>query len=178
MKKTTQQQEKNEYDEQAEAFLTKTKTSLIIEFKEHNFYFDDDEQKRDIYNITLIRGERKFKFTFGNSFLESGKYILYGYTDKGNYENLKTNDEKLFKKHKANHKQAIRNKDFKIPSAYSIFSSLTKYEPNDFNDFCDEYGYSNDSIKALKIYEKVKNEFNNLKMIYNDAELNLLREIN
>ena len=73
---------------------------------------------------------------------------------------------------------AKKNEEFKEPSAYDILACLTKYDPGTFKDFCDEYGYSEDSIKALKSYEAVKNEYLNLLTLYNEKEMDLLREMN
>lgn len=47
------------------------------------------------------------------------------------------------------------------PSGYDIIYNVVSDARSGrncetFNDFCDEYGFSNDSIKALKIYEECK----------------------
>lgn len=62
----------NEYEKQAEDFLKSTNTELIVEFKEYGTYFDDDEEERDIYNVTLKRGDKSYTFTFGQSINDSG----------------------------------------------------------------------------------------------------------
>lgn len=59
--------ELSEYDIQANRFLEKTNTEIKIVFKENAKYFHTDKETRDIYNITLIRGNRKYTFTFGQS---------------------------------------------------------------------------------------------------------------
>ena len=140
----------NEYNKQAEEFLKKTDSSLKIEFKENGVYPNfSDEEKRDIYNITLTKGEREYKFTFGNSIARSGLF--------------KTNERK--------------EKDRIKPTAYDILAGMTTQDPDDFDWFCSMYGYDNDSRKAEKIYEAVKKEFDNLKMLYSDSELELLSQI-
>jgi hypothetical protein len=73
---------------------------------------------------------------------------------------------------------SAKNKDFKEPNAYDILSCLTKNDPEDFKNFCDNYGYDNDSIKATKIYEAVVQEWNEVQKIWNDQEINELQEIN
>ena len=70
------------------------------------------------------------------------------------------------------------NVNFKEPDAYDILSCLTKYDVGSFNDFCDDYGYGRDSIKVKKIYDAVVDEFNSLKMLFTEEELEMLREIN
>jgi len=63
------------------------------------------------------------------------------------------------------------------PTSYDILACLQTYPVYTFEDFCSEFGYDNDSIKALKVYEAVKDEYNNLCRLYTDQELELLSEI-
>ena len=44
-----------------------TNTEFKVEFLEIGLYFPDDTQERDIYQITLKRGDRVYKFKFGQS---------------------------------------------------------------------------------------------------------------
>jgi len=60
-------EEKSEYDKQTEKFLKDTDTEFKAEFLKNDFHFQDDKETRDIYLITLKRGEREFKFNFGQS---------------------------------------------------------------------------------------------------------------
>ena len=62
----------SEYDEQAEKFLTETDTEFKAEFLKNGKHFEDDKELRDIYLITLKRGDREYKFNFGQSLAESG----------------------------------------------------------------------------------------------------------
>ena len=66
---------KSEYDQQAENFLSKTKTEFKAKFIKNGLHFIDDKQPRDIYKITLKRGDREFKFNFGQSISDSEKGI-------------------------------------------------------------------------------------------------------
>jgi len=65
----------DEYIKQAEKFLKETNTTFQAEFEKNGLYFDGDEEPRDIYLITLKRGERIYKFRFGQSINNSGKEI-------------------------------------------------------------------------------------------------------
>lgn len=65
----------NEYEKQAQDFLTKTKTEFTVKFKKNDKYFPDDKETRDIYNITLKRGSRSYTFTFGQSINDTEKHI-------------------------------------------------------------------------------------------------------
>lgn len=167
----------NEYEQQANAFLDKTTTLLIVKFLKHGKHFDDDKEERDIYEVTLQRGDRKFTFNFGQSIACSGKWILYGYNEEGNWSNKKTNNDREAMKHKANGKEAKKNTEFKQPTAYDVLACLTKNEVGSFEDFCADYGYDTDSRKAEKIYQAVLNEWNNIKMLFTDKEIEELQEI-
>lgn len=71
----------------------------------------------------------------------------------------------------------IKNKNFRAPRPYDVLACLDKYEYQDFADFCSSLGYDEDSIKANKVYEAVKEEYLNLQKLFNDTELDELREI-
>jgi len=59
--------EKRRYDAGASLFLQDTKTTMETEFLKNDFHFENDEAKRDIYQITFTRGKRKWSFNFGQS---------------------------------------------------------------------------------------------------------------
>jgi len=65
-----------------------------------------------------------------------------------------------------------------VPSEYDILACLTKYEPEEtIKDFMSAYGYE-DEKTAKKIYNEVKKEYQGMKMLFNDKELEILQEIN
>lgn len=72
--------------------------------------------------------------------------------------------------------QAIYAKD-KQPTNFDIVVNLQKCDVGNFNDFCDIYGRNNDSIKAYKTYKRVKKEYETLKLLFSDEELELMQEI-
>lgn len=55
------------------------------------------------------------------------------------------------------------------PTKYDILACLTKYDPYDFENFCADYGYNNDSIKAYKTYKAVRKEYNNVIRLFSDV---------
>lgn len=65
-----------------------------------------------------------------------------------------------------------------IPSAYSILACLIKNDPGDFENFCGEYGYDSDSRKAYTTYENVNEEWEGIKGLFTDEEIEQLSEIN
>ena len=60
------------------------------------------------------------------------------------------------------------------PSMYAVLAALTKYDPEDFENFCSEYGYSDDSISALRTYKAVVKEYQAVVRLFGDIidELN------
>jgi hypothetical protein len=155
-----------DYEKQAQDFLTKTGTTFKAEYLKTGKYFDDDKNERDIYTITLERGNRKYSFTFGQSINDSGKFWHFG-----KYQNGISN-KKLYPFHEWD-----VNKNYAIPTPYDVLSGVTKYDPGTFENFCSEFGYDTDSRKAEKVYQAVKNEYQNIAMLFNDSEMAELAEI-
>ena len=63
------------------------------------------------------------------------------------------------------------------PTECDFLSCVEKYEYSDFNEFCSEFGYDEDSRKALKTFKAIQKEFNKISSLYSEEELNKLREI-
>ncbi len=86
---------KSEYEEQAEKFLKETQTEFKAEFLKHGLHFEGDEQERDIYLITLKRGEREFKFNFGQSIVNSGLRLFHDKekTNRTRHKNFEVPEE-------------------------------------------------------------------------------------
>ena len=53
----------------------------------------------------------------------------------------------------------------------------TEHDCGSFDDFCAEYGYSNDSIRALKTYLACGDEYSNLRRIFTSEQIEELRSI-
>lgn len=62
------------------------------------------------------------------------------------------------------------------PAMYDILACLTNYDPGDFEDFCSNYGYSNDSRAAERTYKAVVKEYAAVERLFGDI-LEELREI-
>lgn len=168
----------SEYEKQGNDFLSQTGTTLKVEFKENRKYFPEDSEARDIYNVTLIRGEREYMFTFGQSLNDSG-YKTYRYNKecKTNF-NQNIRNIKVFKAHCVMLFGGCgKIKEPVEPKAYDILSCLTKYNPGTFENFCDEFGYSTDSKIAERTYKGVMDEWLNLERLFNPSEMEELREI-
>lgn len=59
--------------------------------------------------------------------------------------------------------------DAEEPKPYDVLTCLTKRDPESFENFCFEYGYSDDSIKAHKIYKAVVREWRGVERIFGDV---------
>ncbi len=167
-----------DYDKQAQEFLDKTGTKFEVKFIEYGLHFDGDKDKRDIYLITLSRGTREFSFRFGQSINCSGRFWRYGNHKRGVANGYRSrNGAYLPPMAIGEHRAWDKNKNFKAPTPYDVLSCLQKHEVGTLEDFCSDFGYDTDSRKAEKTYNAVLNEYNNLKMLYSDSELELLAEI-
>lgn len=168
------------YEQQANDFLAATNTTLECEFLENGKHFEDDEFNRGIYKITLTRGERKYSFNFGQSAANSQKYQDVKMPNR----TYSTNGKGITGGYSINNIGKYINGGMNLklikgtpPTAYDVLAYLTKYPIYDFADFCSEYGYDQDSRKAYKTYKAVKREWENIAILYNDDQLEQLREI-
>lgn len=179
-----------DYESQAQKFLDDTKSKIKISFYKHGKHFIDDKENRDVYMVELTRGAYNFEFRFGQSIVNSGfklqyksgiakgKEVKYMWLEQANID--ANNDLKTFQKICLSKFGSMGNLEIvapKPPTPYDILSCITKDNPNDFEDFCDTYGYDKDSIKAHKTYIEVVKEWSNVSTLYNDEELEDLREI-
>lgn len=170
--------------DKAQDFLNITNTTMHIEFVGYKPHFTGEKTKRDVYKVTFTRGERSFYVMFGQSINASGKYIIkdpYIKNIFGNDENV-TNDDLIYRRGQINifsgyNGAVIKNKNYAIPTPYDVLSSLQKYDVGTFKDFCDAFGYNDDSIIARKTYIAVVGEYKNVCMLWNEGELNILRQM-
>jgi hypothetical protein len=72
---------------------------------------------------------------------------------------------------------AMRTKFSPLPTAYSLLACLQKSDVSTFKDFCSDFGYSDDSIRALETYRAVQEEFEKVRRFFTAAELEQLQDI-
>lgn len=171
----------SEHEQQAKEFLASTGVEIKTMFKKNDFHFHSDTDKRDIYSVTISRGSRSFTFDFGQSIAQSKKLRDtklnqdFSMTGKGINCNKNIIDiNKYLAGFPAGQFKEVKGIE---PTAYSILACLIKYDPNTFEDFCSEFGYSTDSISAMGTYRAVKEEWKNVQTIWTDKEIELLTEI-
>lgn len=170
------------YEQQAIDFMNATGTTIECVYSKTGKYFPDDKEERDIYNVTMSRGNRKYSFSFGQSIVNSGFYYTKG-------KRIVPIDRKRINEKNLSFSIKCKDRDFlnngksdvihypKEPTFYDILACLQKYETGSFEDFCSEFGYDTDSKKAEKTYNAVKDEYQNLCALFTDAELEQLQEI-
>jgi len=173
------------HEQQSIDFLTATATTFKAEFLKHGKHFDNDKETRDIYKITLQRGNRVYSFNFGQSINNSGEYqvkeslrnkVWIKQTTGGKYALSSAEFKKLRFMHGVE-KDILKNPNFKAPTAYDVLTCLQKYDVGTFEDFCSEFGYDNDSRQAEKTYNAVLDEYKNVCMLWNESEIEQLQEI-
>jgi hypothetical protein len=166
------------YNKQAEQFLKETGVKMEIVYKEFGKHFPDDKQSRDIYTITLSRGSRKFVFDFGQSIANSTRYEdkITGNVFSPSGESIK-GKLKVVHNHKDFFNSFCKNLVGTPPSSYDVLTCLTKYDPGTFEDFCSDFGYDQDSRTAERIYKAVVCEYQRVCMLWDEAEIENLREI-
>jgi hypothetical protein len=70
------------------------------------------------------------------------------------------------------------------PTAYDVLACLTKYDPESFGDFCASYGYEEyngygrTNTIAIKVYNAVVKEWDNVSKLWDDEQIEQLQEIN
>ena len=168
-----------DYQKQGTDFLKKTGTTMEVKVNRQGKFFDTDKEERDIYDITLTKGERSYTFQFGQSIAHSGRFIVYGSQARGMSQGtqLENGRWRAPRDEYSGQRKWDKNPDFAEPTAYDVLACLTKYDPETFENFCSEFGYDTDSKSAEKTYQAVKAEFANLCRLFSNAELDLMSEI-
>jgi hypothetical protein len=187
----------SKYDKQAAQFLEKTNAAITIVYKGKQKHFQEDTEERDVYSVTIARGNRKYTFEFGDSLENTAKremLALFGSWKKAQLETFWGYDNENARKIYDMAKNAIQlygrttqhgalvaaydfAHDWKEPSDYSVLACLQKYDCGTLEDFCSEFGYDTDSIRARKTYEAVRDEYLNLAKLFSDEELKEMAEI-
>lgn len=174
----------SKYEQAAQLVADSLGVTMTVEFLRNGKHFGDDDLYRDIYKITLKRGNREYSFEFGQSINDSGFYGLYGKNKIAiPREKLSLPDTDIRKWVMWNHysdfgsvklDKIVRPKE---PTLYSVLACLQKYDVGSFEDFCGEFGYDTDSRRAKKTYKAVVKEYDKMCSLFNNDELELLAEI-
>ena len=63
-------------------------------------------------------------------------------------------------------------------TAYDLLTCIQKNDLGTFKDFCADFGYSDDSIKAFDVYRAVQEEYSKTRRFFTAAEIEELQEVN
>lgn len=141
-----------DYTKRAIDFLNRVNAQMSIEYVGHMRYFDDDEVKRDVYEITLTRNGKTYRFKYGQPITKTdrlaNKYIQN--------ENLR--DGRMY------------------PTENEILSVIQTYDIGTFSDFYKEYGYDANSNKTMAKFFAVQDEYLNIMELFGDV-IDELRDI-
>jgi len=169
---------KTNYQQQANDFLIKTETEFICEFLKNDFHFSEEKEKRDIYQITLKRKNRKYTFNFGQSILKSQYYKDKNFENR-RYSMTGANISGGFKiTNLKNYMEYLTLIKGVPPNPYDVLTCLQKNDVGTFEEFCNDFGYDIDSKKAENTYNALYEEYKSLCALFSDSELQELQEIN
>lgn len=166
----------NEYEQQAIDFLEKTETRFSVKFLRIDKYFYSDKEVRAIYEFTLERKGRKYTSTFGDSITSTWQALIGKMPQRICIYDQKKFDAMVIKANKT------PNFPMPLPKAYDILSVLEKYEIDpDVDSWAHDMGYElgkETKIKdILAIHQACKEQYQGLISLYNENEMELLREI-
>lgn len=156
------------YEGQAEEFMQSTNLDIKKRFIGTKKYFTDDKDERDVYEVKFTRGTRQYVFTYGDSVHNTQERIR-----KYDTKAIQTIQEKNLKEWESKPEiEALK------PSNYNILACLDGFmDYDDVDKFANDFGYEKPS-EAVKTFEAVKKQTNELQKLFNDAELQALSFIN
>lgn len=142
-----------DYKKQADEFLQSCGISMIVEkaVPQSSPLWAQDGEHGTQWSIELLKGSKRVQFFFWSSL-----------ADKKHYENPNRKD--WYKKDPS-------------PSAYDVLAGLYMKGFDTFKEFCDCFGFDEDSMKAYKTYEQVLQLNTKLESIFTQEELEKLQEI-
>lgn len=178
----------NEYDKQAQDFLDATGTKFEIVYQYTGKYFEGDTESRDIYRFTLSNSRFTYSSTFGDSIFNTERRLMA--------LNIFSFSSKPYGKARRDlikhglYSQSLDRFNYKLikecrsikPRAYDVLAGLESYFPESFEDFCEEYGYSEFPIgehhKIYGVYLKCLEQYKAVKNLFTEEQRELLAEIN
>lgn len=151
------------YQEQAQKFLDKAGATFSAEFVVHDFFFDDDKTKRDIYRITIERKGKTWSFRFGQS-------VHNSFFDPSKCPNKKCHFAYFHSKECPNRKRTK-------PTAYDVLACVTKSDPGSIDYFSSEYGFDGEKpSRIIRAHASVVEEWENVRRMFGDV-MDELQEI-
>lgn len=183
--------EKNDYQGQGTAFLEATGTTMkVVEAVPQAAaeWAKDDEHHGVKYVITLTNSRHSYTFDYWGSVFHSDKLARAIVCDT-NRDNMSP-DYFLIKDFlKDNGKKAPLNsfglprlaalvREVIAPSAYDVLVCLHPMQADTFEEWCSEFGYDNDSIRAERTYRACVQQDRAMLRMFTNEQLQALEEIN
>lgn len=168
----------NEYDRKVTDWLKDHGITFAIVATGFRQGFSDDDTSdssklyHDTYSATFERGGKRFEAaSFKQSAVHSSSNIKR--------TRCTNNCSAQFRETTRWHKDtcAANPKNAKTPTAYDILSCITKNDPGTFRDFCGDFGYDEDSMRANRTYMAVQAEYAAAAKFFTAEELNELQEV-
>lgn len=127
------------------------------------------------YNLDAKKFLRYCKTEMKIEFIIKRKNLLWNENEPRNcYKVTLSNDKGFFK---IRFWDSIYNTENNIlPDEYDILSSLQKYDPGSYQNFCSEYGYE-ESPTSKKIYLLCQQEYIHVEKIFSPKQIEMLRKI-
>lgn len=154
--------------------------SLLIEVKFTGIkkHFADDKEERLTGIFKISKGNLSIEFDFGFSGYDTAYHLINSQFDLNSYDSRK----KIYQMSgvdvtKFNMGEISRKKkEFKTGLLYNCLTCCKSeyYTPIDFDDFCSEFGYDNDSIKAKNTWENCLKQSSKLQRIFTESEIEIL----
>lgn len=147
---------KTEYDNQAEQFLTSNGIKFRATLSDSKTpAWSDNGKHGHHYRVTLSKGKAGTAEHTGN--VCSAARLTFDFWGS----------------------IADAEKGIKTVSPYDVLACISgdAYCPETFADFCGEYGYESDSIKALQTFRRCSAFAKRLRAFFTKAELEQLQEI-
>lgn len=167
-----------EYQAQAKEFLASCNATMEINFigKEVPSHWLGETKPHNKYQFTITTPKGKYTSYFWDSLhnteiseMSVAKYAEKKY--KARYDVLSYREKTIAAKELAALKAEAK------PAEYDILACMEKYGYDSFTDFCNEFGYSTDSISARETYLACGEEYVGLRRIFTEEQMKMLREI-
>jgi len=169
------------YDQNAKNFADKIGLEMTAIYTGHRARFS--KSITAVYSITLTRKERSYTFDFSTSINDSWQHKIYSRLVSWKPGFPPRLDIDKFFEHPIRHSEQTSWGKYdirrwkKTPTLYDILACITKSDPGSFKDFCDNYGYDEDSRKAFDVYIVVQKEWEQVDNLFHDV-MEELEEIN
>lgn len=180
----------DKYLEKALNFLERTNTTLeVVEAVPQTspLWAEKGEKHGIKYSVTLKNKYHTYVFDYWGSIRDAELVEFTDYCVKrGNTDNsygykvlefLNDNNVNVKLLISAPKRLVDTVRELVKPNEYDILACLDVLYEDTFEDFCLSYGYSTDSIKALKTFDAVREQDRNLKKLFNFKDLELLADI-